>query len=492
MSKRVNIAELMEESRVGFGTSGARGRVSDMTDEVCYAYTLGFLQHLESKKLLRHAGEKVAVAGDRRSSTPRIMVAVAKAIEDKGHHAINCGLIPAPALALWGIEEGIPTVMVTGSHIPDDRNGIKYNTADGEILKEDEAGITSQQVDLPELVFNTAGMIQLPFDLPPEDTRARDRYVKRYLDAFDHHSLEGTKLGLYEHSAVGRDVSYDILTGLGATVRKLGHSDTFIPVDTEAIRPQDVQLAAKWSREYELDSIISTDGDSDRPLISDENGTWLRGDIAGIICARYLGADVVVTPVSSNTAVEKSNAFKKVRRTKIGSPYVIAEMMAAVKEGGLKVVGYEANGGFLTATPLDLPGGRLAPLPTRDPLIVQLALLCSAKSKGIPISALRDELPQRFTASDRLEEFPREIAVKKIDALRRGKAAAIEREFCDFGPVADLDETDGLRITFESGDIVHLRPSGNAPELRCYTESDSEDRAVTNNEKATSILQRWR
>jgi phosphomannomutase len=39
------------------------------------------------------------------------------------------------------------------------------------------------------------------------------------------------------------------------------------------------------------------------------------------------------------------------------------------------------------------------------------------------------------------------------------------------------DQTDGLRATFASGDIVHLRPSGNAPELRCYAEADSPGRA---------------
>jgi phosphomannomutase len=41
------------------------------------------------------------------------------------------------------------------------------------------------------------------------------------------------------------------------------------------------------------------------------------------------------------------------------------------------------------------------------------------------------------------------------------------------GPVEAIDETDGLRVHFASGDIVHLRPSGNAPELRCYAESTS-------------------
>ena len=38
--------------------------------------------------------------------------------------------------------------------------------------------------------------------------------------------------------------------------------------------------------------------------------------------------------------------------------------------------------------------------------------------------------------------------------------------------MTSIDQTDGLRVTFENGDIVHLRPSGNAPELRCYAESN--------------------
>ena len=40
----VGIDELMSRSGVRFGTSGARGLVAEMTDEVCYAYTAAFLQ----------------------------------------------------------------------------------------------------------------------------------------------------------------------------------------------------------------------------------------------------------------------------------------------------------------------------------------------------------------------------------------------------------------------------------------------------------------
>jgi phosphomannomutase len=46
-----------------------------------------------------------------------------------------------------------------------------------------------------------------------------------------------------------------------------------------------------------------------------------------------------------------------------------------------------------------------------------------------------------------------------------------------FGSIASVDRTDGLRITFTSGDVVHLRPSGNADEFRIYACADSRERA---------------
>jgi phosphomannomutase len=73
----------------------------------------------------------------------------------------------------------------------------------------------------------------------------------------------------------------------------------------------------------------------------------LRGDVLGILCSARVGATSVVTPVSSNTAVEKSGLFGAVVRTRIGSPYVISAMQGELAAGSAVVVGYEANGGFL-------------------------------------------------------------------------------------------------------------------------------------------------
>ncbi len=268
-------------------------------------------------------------------------------------------------------------------------------------------------------------------------------------------------------------------------------------MDTEAIRAEDVALAEEWAAGCDYDALVSTDGDGDRPLISDEHGRWLRGDIVGILCAAYLEADVVVTPVSSNSAVERSHLFREVRRTRIGSPYVVAGMLQAVAEGARRVVGYEANGGFLTASDILRDGRLLAALPTRDTLVVLAGILHLARQRELPVSGLVTDLPARFTASNRLREFPTEASHSRLAGLYTGEftrdKAAIETVFGDaFGSLAEIDAVDGLRMTFDSGEVVHLRPSGNAPEFRCYNEAESEERAREMNRICMGIMEGWR
>lgn len=478
-----SITDLMKASGVGFGTSGARGLVASMTSELCHAYTMGFLQYLHEQGAIQ-PGARVAVGGDLRPSSDRIMRAVMQGIEDRGYEPINCGKVPSPALALYGFRRGIASIMVTGSHIPDDRNGIKFNAPHRELLKSDEPPMLRQQVRVAT---------KLPDWRPPAvDETARNEYVNRYIKAFGDGFLRGKRIGVYGHSSVSRDLMQRIYEALGAEVIRLGDSDVFVPVDTEAIREQDVALGRKWAAQCGVYALVSTDGDGDRPLISDEIGRWLRGDMVGIITAKRLGAQVVAVPVSCNTAVELCGAFDRVIRTRIGSPYVVEAMMSA---GDAKVVGYEANGGFLTSCELQGPRGPIGALATRDALIVQLSVLWAALDKGCTISALEADLPKRYTWSDRIKQVPTEVAVRQLDRLKDGGARAMEGEFggaCNVSTVNAVDWTDGLRMYFDGGAIVHVRPSGNAPELRCYTEADTLDRAKELGQGAMKVLREWR
>ncbi len=495
-SNFVKISDLMETSGVKFGTSGARGLVKDLTDRICFLYTLGFLRHMSRTGAVA-AGSEIAIAGDLRPSTERIMTAVAKAVSFRGFKVVNLGRVPSPASALYGITNGIPSIMVTGSHIPADRNGIKFNKPEGEILKDDEKRIMDTMVEVPAIFNGDGSFIEGAAEpLPSENLAAHDDFIARYVDFFGAGSFTGLRIGVYEHSAVGRELLKEVLEILGAEVTPLGRSEEFVPVDTEAIREEDTLLAREWAAKYGFDAIVSTDGDSDRPLIAGRDGRWLRGDVLGILVAKYLKADSVSTPVSSNTGVEKVRLFN-VRRTRIGSPYVIAGMIDASKENFRSIVSYEANGGFLTATDITVGGRTLTALPTRDSFLPIIAAIMLARREKKGVEELVFGLPQRFTWSDRIKDFPTEKSRQILAGFNSGDARADKAMMTEifgrlFGPVADFNRTDGLRITFADGVIVHLRPSGNAPELRVYTEADSEAKAVEINRTALDLLRTLR
>jgi phosphomannomutase len=324
------------------------------------------------------------------------------------------------------------------------------------------------------------------------NSQARKLYLDRYLNFFPRKVLAGMRLGFYEHSSVARDLFHELLHGLGAEVISLGRTDQFVPIDTEAVAEADIQQARRWAAEHGFDAILSTDGDADRPLLGDEHGNYLRGDVVGILCAQTLGAESVATPVSSNTALEKCGAFAHLARTRIGSPYVIEGMERLIQNGARRVVGFEANGGFLVGSSLEKDGRSLQPLPTRDAVLPIIALLVMARERGVPVSQLPASLPPRYTASDRIQNF----ATEKSRGLMQKLAGsdAVLREF--LAPLsvepAHIDQTDGLRITLTNDEIIHLRPSGNAPELRCYAEAASQTRA---GELAYTCLKRvevWR
>lgn len=164
-------------------------------------------------------------------------------------------------------------------------------------------------------------------------------------------------------------------------------------------------------------------------------------------------------------------------RTRIGSPYVIAGMEQSSAESSGVVVGFEANGGFLLGSDAIRKSKRLLALPTRDAMLPMLSVLAMAKERGCKVSALVVGLPARYTASNRLQSFPSDESTALLKELQQDQQRVTQVMAPNGGGVASVDITDGLRVTFSGGDIVHLRPSGNAPELRCYAESDSQAKA---------------
>jgi phosphomannomutase len=523
-----------------FGTSGLRDTVENMTDRECYINTLGFISFLKERGEIKGGKSSIALAGDRRNSTPRIMAAVAKAIEDAGLAVMCCGKAPTPTLCYFAINKGVPSVMVTGSHIPDDRNGIKFTKTSGEVLKSDEGDIlrnvaAEREKGCPAGLFDDKGMFVLKLEEPQAlyEREAADLYIKRYIDFFPANALGGRKIVFYQHSAVGRDMIVSILKGLGAEVVTVGRSEKFVPVDTEKVAKGTVENLKKWALEYRPFALVSTDGDSDRPLLADENGDFLPGDKLGALVSIFLKPDFVAIPISANDAVVAALKKEgvKVAQTRIGSPYVVKAMADELASNpSSKVVSWESNGGFLLGSAWKAHGKCLTALPTRDAVLPILGVLLLASERKTPVSALiESELPHRYTDAGVIddhtpgcEEYTTEVGKTIIKEFSPKKMSVMEADFTEEGvkiggKKADLDSqkemteikeklsryfnesggfnsvksinfTDGIRVEFDGGDVAHMRPSGNAPEFRLYATAETRQRASRIVEQRNKVL----
>jgi phosphomannomutase len=478
-------------TELGFGTSGLRGLVTDMTDLECFVNVTGFLAFLKDKKSIT-VGDTVSIGGDLRKSTPRIMRAVTAAIEHAGYVAESCGYVPTPTLALWAIQHNQASIMVTGSHIPADRNGIKFYTPTGEILKSDELAIKESvrrvRRDLYESngdMFSADGELNSLPVVSAVTNDASRQYLKRYTDIFPATTFKNRHIIVYQHSAVGRDLLVELFQLLGATVTAVDRTEKFVPIDTENVTPDDQAHFVAIAQEYpDAFAIISTDGDSDRPFVIDESGTFHRGDVVGAIVAKALHADFAAIPISSSDAVDtymKQNDVT-IEHTKIGSPYVIEAMNTAPNDA-VSRVGWEVNGGFLTGSPILFNNVELSPLATRDAFLPILMTLYEAVSKNVSVSELMAQLPKRATQAGLIDNFEKNSSTLIVQKLgRKDKAAFALISDCftiknGFGKPTNINTTDGIRIFFDNNEIAHIRPSGNAPQLRIYSVADTQQRA---------------
>ncbi|TCQ29591.1 phosphomannomutase [Rhizobium sp. PP-CC-3G-465] len=455
-----------------FGTSGLRGLSVDLEGPAAALYATAFAHYLLSTGQAK-PGDTVLIARDFRASSPAVSAIAAGALLRAGLSVLDCGTVPTPALALHALATRSAALMVTGSHIPSDRNGIKFYRPDGEIAKADEQAIT-QAADA--LRASQTAIDATPAEVPTIEATVRDLFFARNVRLLPERALSGLRVGVYQHSTVARDLFVDVLTHYAADVVPLGRSETFIPVDTEAVSPETIEALRGWASEHRLDAIVSADGDGDRPLVSNEAGEPIRGDLLGLIAAEFLGAAVAVTPVTSNSGLERRGTTD-ILRTRVGSPFVIAGMQDAAKAGHDRVVGFEANGGTLTGSAVTVNGTVLAALPTRDCFLPVLAVLQQAAQRRQPLSLIVNSYNLPIALSDRLERFPVETSQALMDHLR-SSPAALAAFVEPLGVPTSVSDIDGLRITLADDSIVHLRPSGNAPEMRCYVEAETEDKAI--------------
>jgi phosphomannomutase len=540
-----------EPKELQFGTSGRRGEVIHLTQLEIFINTLAELEFLQSLPIEEGGivkGENFYFARDLRPSSctyvaeqqgrGELAQAIELAIRCAGMIPVNEGMIPTPALTYYALTQGKGSIMNTGSHIPFDRNGYKTNTSKGELLKQHEGPINEKVKEVryrlysqpfEESFFGSDGLLKTGSTLLSKQVNdAEQFYFQRYVDFFGKEALLGFKLLAYQHSAVGRDLLVVILQALGAEVITCGRSETFVPIDTENMDAEQLAVIQAFYNEAarhhgRFDAIVSTDGDSDRPLILGVEPTtealqFFGGDLIGMLTAELLAADAVVVPISCNDSIDRGTLQNITEpKTRIGSPFVIAGMQKALAAGKQAVCGWEANGGFLTGSDINSQGRVLKALPTRDAILPILAVFSIARRDNVSLTEVFSRLPKRFSRAALIKQFPRAIGLKVVkrfspenesvitvifnesgtptcrDANNMNIASSatqtvafhaikmqLETVFTTaegFGTIVQMNFVDGVRIYFSNSDVAHLRPSGNADELRIYAVADTQERA---------------
>lgn len=476
---------------LNFGTSGVRGLVSEFTDKQIYLLVSAFLKYADSLKI----SSTVATGMDLRESSPKILKAVHKAIADYNKTINDCGPTPTPTLAYFALQKKSLAIMVTGSHIPADRNGIKFYLETGETLKHDDQAIfdlylTLKNEDYKKELFSKEESFLSAVNVKVDTTisECTQLFLDRYSHFFNEVRFDNLKIIFYEHSSVARDIIPQILEKMGATVIRLGRSQTFIPVDTEAV--ESLSQFQKWIQEHKADALVSTDGDGDRPLIVDNQGNIVQGDKIGMITSQLLSIEGIALPISCNSGIKEIEDFKEITFTKIGSPYVVAALAELAKKY-TKVAGFEANGGYLLNSSIENKNKLLRSLPTRDSVLPIIAVLTAAKQQNFSLSKTLEKLPRKYTSSILVKNCPVEISRKILETIQNSPQDVIQNLISKNEDIKDINTLDGVRITTTNQQIVHFRPSGNAPEFRCYTESGSQENADILAAKAKKQIENW-
>ncbi|MBR7123479.1 MAG: phosphoglucosamine mutase [Candidatus Methanomethylophilaceae archaeon] len=430
-----------------FGTNGVRGVVNDdMNTDL--ALQMG-------KAIGKFFGGKVAIATDTRVSGDMIKSAVCAGLMSVGCDVRDLGILPTPAIQyhIKTSDKIVGGVMITASHNPPEFNGIKCIDFDGtEMPREKEEKIEILYAGkISTMPWNEIGVLETY-------EGADEEYIDAVISHVDVDLIKKAKLTAVVDCANG--AAYRTTPMM---MKKLGVRAITLNADAQGefpghpSEPTEDNLAdlIALTGSVKADVGIAHDGDADRAVFvarKGKKGYYMPGDKSLAIVAktivRDLGGGQVVTPVSSSSMVEEvvKDAGGSLIYTAVGSPVVARRMM---KEGA--VFGGEENGGLIFADHQYCRDGAMS------------------------IAKILEGIAKYGSLYNQVEELPvYHVDKRKIECPNNRKESLIEYMKETFSEGNEVDTTDGLKIIFDDGGWVLLRPSGTEPIFRIYSESKDE------------------
>ena len=359
-----------------FGTDGIRGVVNQgsITGENFYKFGLAAGSFFKVKDKKKHLA---IIAKDTRISGYMLEAALVSGLTSAGMHVITFGPIPTNALAmLTRSMKADMGIMITASHNPHTDNGLKLFGPDGLKLSD------KVEKKIEKLIDEKQSKLLVPVEELGRVKRLEDgnaRYIEILKSNFPaSFTLNGMKVVIDCANGAGYKAAPQILQELGATVYPIGIDPDGMNINKQcgSTHPESMRQAVK---KHKADLGIALDGDADRLILCDEQGTIVDGDqIIGMIATRWHNKKIlkggVVGTLMSNLGLEQH--FKKHNikfiRADVGDRYVKETMQQMNYNLGGEQSGHVILGDFTT---------------TGDGLLVALEILFSMR-KGTKASKL--------------------------------------------------------------------------------------------------------
>lgn len=424
---------------LSFGTDGVRGRAHE---ELTTA-DVALLAQAAAEVL---APAAFVIGADSRESGPAFVDALTAGFAARAVPSWVIGVAPTPAVAHLAAAHDVAGAMVSASHNPFHDNGIKFFAPGGRKLT-DEA-----QEAIQEAYDSLAAAAASPAPAPATSVQERHELVASWTDlvgaSLDGRRLDGLRVVIDCANGAASGVAEPVLRSLGADVTAIHCTPDGRNINNScgSTHPEDLQAAVVAAG---ADLGLAFDGDADRLLAIDADGTLVDGDHIIAICAidlhqRQLLTDhTVVVTVMTNLGFRLAMAERgiHVEVTPVGDRHVLETL-----ERTGTSLGGEQSGHLIFH---DIAG-------TGDGLLSAVLLADVVVRSGRPLAEL---------AAASMTRLPQVLENLRIE----GDAKALTIELAD--DIAAVEAELG-----ERGRVL-VRPSGTEPLLRVMVEAPTEELA---------------
>lgn len=444
-----------------FETDGVRGVANEeLTPEL--AFKLG---RCGGYVLRQHASDiehpRVLVGRDTRISGQMLENALIAGLLSVGIEVMQLGVISTPAVAYLTRTQGaVAGVMISASHNPAQDNGIKFFGSDGFKLSDD------QELEIEALLDATEDTLPRPssdgLGTVDEFNEGIGKYIQ-YLQTTIPGDLEGVTVCIDAAHGATTPLVNQLFADLETDFYTMGDRPDGLNINDHVGSTHPEALQA-FVREKGAMVGLAFDGDGDRLIAVDENGTIVDGDKIMYICGKHLKSkgllahDTIVSTVMSNIGFHKAveaNGMVALK-TAVGDRYVVEEM----RRGGYSLGGEQS--GHIVFLNLNTTG---------DGLLSAIQLLSVMKETGRSLSDLASEV----------EIFPQllvNIRVKdKHTVMQEPAVKAVIEE------VESEMNGDGR---------ILVRPSGTEPLLRVMAEASTQEKVEQYVHKIADVIRRER